>query len=59
MSGREKNMNRNDKIRMLKQYRDALYYIKSIEPKRETKTKEKAKVLVLTKPFRGKQLKVG
>lgn len=52
-------MNRNDKIRMLKQYRDTLYYIKSIEPKQETKTKEKAKVLVLTKPCRGKQLKVG
>ncbi len=52
-------MSRYDKIIILKQYRNILNYIKTFEPKEEVNKKEKAKVLVLTKSFRGKQLKVG
>lgn len=46
-------MNRNTKIILLKRYREVLNYLKEFE-----KNDEKDKVLVLTKPFRGKQLRV-
>lgn len=51
-------MNRNTKILLLKKYKEVLNYLKEFEIMEEFNTNDKGKVLVLTKPFRGKQLKV-
>lgn len=43
---------------VLKQYTDVLKYLRSFVYEEQVSTNEKAKVLVLTKTFRGKQLRI-
>ena len=47
-------MSRKNQIIALKQYKKALEYLKRFDPKEETKSKEKPKVLVLKKQRNGR-----
>lgn len=53
-------MNRKEMIIALKQYKEALNYLKRFEEKeeQEVKTSEKQKVLVLTKRYKGRNFKI-
>lgn len=51
-------MNKNELIKQLKQYKEALNYLKRFEEKEDVKELEKQKVLVLTKRYKGRTFKV-
>lgn len=50
-------MSNKEKLNLYKNYRDVLNFIKSFDEEKEVE-KENPKVLVLTKRFNGKQLRV-